>query len=151
MRPLVFKHLLNLYPPYWATGIRVTDVSADYRKLRVEMKLRWYNRNYVGTHFGGSLYAMTDPFFMLMLIQVLGRKFIVWDRAAHIDFIRPGRGRLQAEFRISDEDLAAIAAHTARGEKYMPEFTVDVRDPDGETVCRVVKTLYIRRKSAAAA
>jgi hypothetical protein len=87
MNSWLFKRLINLYPPYWGTGIRVTRLAGDYSHLRVEMPLRFYNRNYVGTHFGGSLYAMVDPFYMLMLIQILGPDYLVWDRSAGIDFI----------------------------------------------------------------
>jgi acyl-coenzyme A thioesterase PaaI-like protein len=146
MNPLVLKYMLNVYPPYWGTGIRVAKISADYRELIVLMKLHWYNRNYVRTHFGGSLYAMTDPFLMLMLMQVLGREYIVWDQTARIEFIKPGRGTVRVKFLITDDDVTAIKACTAHGEKYLPEFTVAVCDDAGETVCRVTKTLYVRRK-----
>ncbi len=115
------------------------------------MKLRWYNRNYIRTHFGGSLYAMTDPFYMLMLIQVLGRDYIVWDKAAHIEFVKPGKGTVRAEFRIIDEHVAAIIARTANGEKYLPDFKVDITDEAGEIVAQVIKTLYIRKKKWLAA
>src|SRR6218665_3322789 len=62
---------LNLYPPFLGAGVRVQRISEDFLEVDVAMRLRWFNRNYVGVHFGGSLYAMTDPFFMLMLMQCL--------------------------------------------------------------------------------
>ncbi len=86
------RRLLNVYPPFLGAGIYIKRIAMDYREVDVEMKLRWYNRNYVSTHFGGSLYAMTDPFYMLMLINILGEGYAVWDKAAHIDFVSPGRG-----------------------------------------------------------
>lgn len=146
MHPTVFRWLLNLYPPYWGTGIRVVRVSPDYRAVDVEMPLRFYNRNYVGTHFGGSLSAMVDPFYMLMLLQILGRDYIVWDRSSHIEFLRPGRGRVRAEFRITDSFLSEIRRRTENGDKFLPELTVEITGPDGEAVARATKTLYIRRK-----
>jgi len=111
------------------------------------MKLRWYNRNYVGTHFGGSLYAMTDPFFMLMLISILGEEFVVWDKSAHIDFIKPGKGTVTAKFLITKEQIADIIHNTAGGQKYLPKFSVDIENEAGEKVARVVKTIYIKKKS----
>ena len=146
MKTWLFKHMINLYPPYWGTGIRLTRVSGDYSHLRVEMPLRFYNRNYVGTHFGGSLYAMVDPFYMLMLIQILGSDYVVWDRSAGIDFIKPGRGRMRADFHIPLETVAEIKARTADGEKYLPTFTVEIRDSRKEIVARATKKLYIRRR-----
>ena len=121
-------------------------MSADYKEIIVHMKMRWYNRNYVNTHFGGSLYAMTDPFFMVMLIQVLGKQYIVWDKAVHIDFVKPGRGKVTARFIIKEEQIDNILEKTADGQKYLPEFSVDIKDEAGDTVARVTKTLYIRKK-----
>ena len=140
---------LNLYPPYLGAGIREREISPDFRRVRVRMGLGWYNRNYVRTQFGGSLYSMTDPFFMLMLMQLLGRDYIVWDKAASIDFISPGKGPVHAEFRVDDELLAQIRQHTADGDKYLPELRVEVRDDEGTLVAIVHKTLYIRLKPRA--
>jgi len=146
MNPRYLKLLINLYPPYWGTGITVRSISPDYREVRVRMKMRWYNRNYVKTHFGGSLYAMTDPFYMVMLIHILGNGFVVWDKAAHIDFIKPSRGTVTAKFVISEEQIGDILRNTSDGQKYLPQFSVDIEDEAGERVARVVKTLYIRKK-----
>ena len=121
-------------------------MSANYKEIIVHMKMRWYNRNYVNTHFGGSLYAMTDPFLMVMLIQVLGKQYIVWDKAVHIDFIKPGQGKVTARFIIKEEQIDNILEKTADGQKYLPEFSVDIKDEAGDTVARVTKTLYIRKK-----
>ena len=146
MNHIRFKRKLNLYPPYWGTGIIVKKISPDFREIVVQMKMKWYNRNYVNTHFGGSLYSMTDPFFMLMLIKILGKEYVVWDKAAHIDFIKPGLGTVTAKFVISDEQIKDIIAKTADGQKYLPEFTVDIKSRKGNKVARVIKTLYIRKK-----
>jgi acyl-coenzyme A thioesterase PaaI-like protein len=147
MNPRSFKLLINLYPPYWGTGITIRSVSADYREICMQMKMRWYNRNAVKTHFGGSLYGMTDPFFMLMLIHILGKKYVVWDKAAHIDFIKPSQGTVTARFLITEEEIEDIIKNTSGGQKYFPEFSVDIENEAGEKVARVVKTLYIRKKS----
>lgn len=146
MKATTFKHLMNIYPPYWGTGIGVRDISGDYRYIRVEMQRRWYNRNYVNTHFGGSLYAMVDPFYMLMLIPILGPDYVVWDKAAAIDFIKPGRGTMTAEFRITDAMLSDIMEKTAGGEKYMPQYPVEIMDQQADVVARIEKRMYIRKK-----
>ena len=140
---------LNLYPAYLGAGIRVRHISPDFRQAQVKMGLHWFNRNYVRTQFGGSLYSMTDPFYMLMLMNLLGRDYIVWDKAAHIDFISPGKGTVYADFQIDDALLADIRARTANGEKYLPELTVAVHDAEGTLVAKVRKTLYVRLKPQA--
>lgn len=146
MSPGLFRFLIWIYPPYWGTGIRISSLSADYTRMTVRMKSRFYNKNYVGTHFGGSLYAMIDPFYMLMLIRILGKAYLVWDKSAHIDFIKPGRGTVTADFVLDEKTIGAIKARTADGEKYLPQLSVEIRDEQGELVARVIKTLYIRRK-----
>lgn len=148
-RARMLRWLLNLYPPYLGAGIRVQHISPDLRSVKVAMKLTRWNRNYVGTQFGGSLYSMTDPFFMLMIMENLGRDYIVWDKAANIEFVSPGKGPVFADFHIDEHLLEEIRQHTAAGDKYLPKLHVEVRDGAGTLVARVQKTLYVRRKPQA--
>ena len=148
-RARMLRWLLNLYPPYLGAGIRVQHISPDLRSVKVAMKLTRWNRNYVGTQFGGSLYAMVDPFYMLLLIEQLGRDYRVWDKAASIDFIAPGKGPVFAEFHVDDALLDDIRQQTATGKKCLPRVQVDIRDGAGELVARVDKTLYVRLKPQA--
>ncbi len=146
MKASTLRRIMNLWPPFLASGISVTRVSEDYREAEVVLKQHWYNVNYVGVHFGGSLFAMTDACYMVMLIRVMGKDYYVWDRRASIDYLKPGRGTVTARFKIDDAALATILEKTAGGDKYFPEFTVDITDASGEVVARVLKTLYVRRK-----
>lgn len=114
------------------------------KAVDVEMKVRFYNRNYVGTHYGGSLYSMTDPFYMLM--SDLGRDYIVWDKAATIRFRKPGKGRVKAEFRLTDSQLDDIRENLKTLEKYEPTYLAEVKDEAGEVVAEVRKVLHIRRR-----
>jgi acyl-coenzyme A thioesterase PaaI-like protein len=137
--------LFNVYPPYLGAGVRV-KASPDLHTFEVRMKLRFWNRNYVGTHFGGSLYTMCDPFFMLILMNALGRDYIVWDKEATIRFRRPGRGTVRATFHIPPERVAEIRAAADAQRKVEPVFKVDILDDKGEVVAEVEKLLYVRRK-----
>jgi hypothetical protein len=148
-RARLLRFGLNLYPPYLGAGISVQHVSPDCRGARVKMALRWYNRNFVGTQFGGSLYSMVDPFYMLLLMPLLGDDYIVWDQAARIEFVSPGKGPVYADFSIDEQLLDGIRRHTAGGDKYLPELHVEVRDGSGTLVARVHKTLYVRLKPRA--
>ena len=106
MKASTLRHGMNLWPPFLFTGIHVTEISADWRHARVELRMRPWNRNYVRTHFGGSLFAMADPFWMLLLMQRLGRDYFVWDQSGAIDFVRPGRGTVATSFTVDDTTLA---------------------------------------------
>ena len=141
------KQRIRFYPPYLGAGVRVTHVADDFRTVKVEMPLRFYNKNYVGTHFGGSLYAMCDPFYMLMLINILGPDYIVWDKAASIRFKKPGRGLVKATFHIPDERITEIRAAADSQGKVEPQFQVLVTDSEGNVIAEVDKLLYVRRKN----
>ena len=137
---------MNLYPPYLGAGVKVTHIGEGYRELHVTMKLSWYNKNIVGTHFGGSIYSMTDPLYMLMIMNILGKEYYVWDRAADIQFIKASKKKLRAFFKLSKLDIAKIIAATAAGKKHFVSFPVDVIDSDNALIAKVNKTLYIRKK-----
>ena len=146
MKTRLFRWLFNWYPPYIGAGVRVKHLSPDFRRIDVEMKLRWTNRNYVGTHFGGSLYSMTDPFYMIMLMKNLGPDYIVWDKSACITFVKPGKGTMSVRFELTEEQIQEAIEKTNDGSKYEPTWTVNVTDSQGDVVARVEKTLYVRRK-----
>lgn len=146
MKAKYIRFLMNLWPPLLFAGIRITRLDEDWRAADVELRMGRLNRNWVGTHFGGSLFAMTDPFYMLMLLHVLGPDHIVWDKAATIDFVHPGRGRVTARFRLDDARIDEIRAATADGAKCLPTFLCEIRDEADEIVAVVERTLYVRRK-----
>jgi len=138
---------INFYPPFLGAGIRVVYRAPDYRTMRVQMKLTRLNLNAVGTHFGGSLYAMCDPWFMLMLMHHLGDDYVVWDKKATIQFLRPGRGTVTATFEMPQDRVDEIRQRADAGEKIEPTFTAEVVDEQNEVVARVEKLLYVRKKS----
>ncbi|MGB8010574.1 MAG: DUF4442 domain-containing protein [Terriglobales bacterium] len=140
------RTFFNLWPPLLGAGIHITRFTSDWREIDVEMKLRWWNRNYVGTHYGGSLYSMADPFFMLMLLENLGKDYIVWDKSASIRFRRPGRGKVSASFRLSEEQIGEIRQALKSQEKIERVFTVEIKDEAGTVISQVEKLLHIRRK-----
>ncbi len=146
-QPRFLRHAMNWYGPYRGAGVRIKHLADDFSQATVEMKLRWYNKNYVGTHFGGSLYSMVDPFHMLLIMNQLGKEYVVWDKSANIDFISPGTGTVTAQFSINPGQIEEIRRQTANGEKYLPKFVVEVLDLEGKLVARAVKTIYIRRKA----
>ena len=141
-----FRHLLNLWPPFLFSGIHVTGIGRDFRNARVELRMRPWNRNYVGTHFGGSLFAMTDPFWMLLAMKSLGTDYVVWDKAGAIEFVKPGRGTVHACFELDPATLDEVRAATAGGSRSLHWFETDVIDSAGDVVARMRKQLYIRRK-----
>jgi acyl-coenzyme A thioesterase PaaI-like protein len=143
--------LMGFYPPYLGAGVRVRDVSPDLRSFTVEMPLRPWNRNYVGTHFGGSLYSLADPWFMLILIEQLGDGYVVWDKSASIKFVKPGRGTVRAHFEIAAERVAEIRAEADRAGRAEPLFRVAITDAQGDLVAEVEKRISVKTREVARA
>ncbi len=137
---------MSFYPPYFGAGIRIKKVASDFSFIRVELGYHRWNRNYVGTQFGGSLYSMIDPFFMLMVMENLGREYIVWDKAATIRFLKPGRSRCRAELRLDAHHLEQIRREVSETGKSHPVFLVQIRDEQGQLIAEAEKTLSVRPK-----
>lgn len=138
--------MLNFYPPYLFSGIKVVDYALDFSMFRTRLRLTWYNRNLLGTAFGGSLYSMCDPFFMFILLIQLGDEYIVWDKNASIDFVKPGRGTVFAEFKLSTEEIAEVKRVVNAQGKHTFEFPCEVRDEEGNLIVSLRKGVYVRRK-----
>jgi hypothetical protein len=148
MLPAFKRHirkLINFWPPFLAAGIRVTRWDADWRAVDVEMRLRFWNSNFVGTHYGGSLYSMADPFYMLMLIENLGADYIVWDKSASIRFRKPGTGTVYAKFRLSPEQIADLRRQLETEPKIEATFAVEITDDAGVVIAEVQKVVHIRK------
>jgi hypothetical protein len=139
------RRLINRYPPYVGAAVRVTHISDDFRDVEVEMPLRFYNRNYMGTHFGGSLYSMCDPFYAVMLMNILGPGYVVWDKAASIRFKKPGCGLMKAAFHLSEGQIAEIRTAADTRPKVEPQLQVVVRDAQGDVVAEIDKLLHVKR------
>ncbi|MEO8074581.1 MAG: DUF4442 domain-containing protein [Acidobacteriota bacterium] len=138
----------NLFPAYRGTGARVVYISDDYRKIRVKIPLSWRTRNYVGTIYGGSMYAGIDPIYMLMLIKNLGKDFIVWDKAASIRFKRPGKETLFADFLLTQKELYEIKLLLETQKSVDRIYTVKLTDKNGKVHALIEKTLYIAKKKS---
>jgi acyl-coenzyme A thioesterase PaaI-like protein len=140
----------NLWPPFIGAGIRVEHIASDFRSITVAIQQRWYNRGVLGTPSGGSLYAMTDPFFALMVRSSLDSDYMVWDKAGSIEYLAATRGRVWARLELLEDDMQQILRMTANGDKHLHLFSVDVRDDEGMTIARIEKMVYVRRKRGAA-
>lgn len=141
------RNLLNLFPPYWGTGARAIFLSDDSKEVQIKLPLFWRTRNYVGTIFGGSIYASADPIFMIQLIELLGKSYVVWDKSAAIRFLRPGNKTLYARFLISDELLQQIKLDVAEKNEIDITLEVDFIDLNNTVYAKVSKVLYIADKS----
>jgi acyl-coenzyme A thioesterase PaaI-like protein len=148
LRQRFLEKAIKLYGPFLGAAVKPVKISKDYRYVKVEMPLTFYNKNYMGTQFGGSLYAMVDPWYMLMLIKNLGKDYIVWDKAATIHFRKPGMGKVSAEFILTQETLDEIKAELEKSTKMDKVFKVEIKDTNDKLIAEVEKVLYIRRKNS---
>lgn len=143
LRTRLFRWAFNVWPCFRGTGARVTHIASDWSEVRVRLPLSWRTRNYVGTIFGGSLYAGVDPFYMLMLIHRLGPGYVVWDKAASIRFRRPGRSTLYATFRVDEAELGEIRRLLKDQPKVDRTYPVELRDAEGVLHAEVQKVIHI--------
>jgi hypothetical protein len=148
LRTCLHRHGFNLFPAYRGTGARVRYIADDWREVRVDLPLSWRTRNYVGTIFGGSMYGAIDPIYMIMLIRNLGRDYVVWDKAASIRFVRPGRTTLSARFLLDGGELDAVRAALESQPSIDRTYRVDLVDREGVVHAAAEKLIYVRRRRA---
>jgi acyl-coenzyme A thioesterase PaaI-like protein len=141
------RWLTNVFPAYRGTGGRVTYISGDWREVRVRLTLSWRTRNYVGTIFGGSLYGAVDPFYMIMLIRILGPAYTVWDKAATIRFRKPARGTLHARFLLDEGEIGIIRRALETAPSIERVYEIDLADETGVVHAHVQKTVHVRRNT----
>jgi hypothetical protein len=139
----------NFFPTYRSTGAWITYIADDYHEIRIRLPLGWRTKNYVGTMFGGSMFASGDGVFMVMLIKVLGRDYIIWDKAATVRFRKPARTTLYGRFLLSPEEIDGIRAGTAGGERVERTHRVELTDRDGTVHAEIDWLIHIRRRDAA--
>ena len=138
--------MINWYPPYLGAGIKLKKVNQDKTRMEVELRKTWFNKNLFGTHFGGSLYAMCDPFYVFIVHNYLGRGYVVWDKSAEIKFIKPGTGKVKAIFEISQEKLLELKGEVDHIGKHTVFFETVITNEDQEVVAKVRKEIYMRKK-----
>ena len=144
--PAISKFLLNRYAPYRGAGIEIDKVDLANYHIRIKMPLTRKNQNIVGVHFGGSLYSMVDPFYMLILMHHLGSKYIVWDKSASIQFLSPGRGTVYADIRLDSTEIDRIKQLAENHEPVYRNYNLNIFDESGVRIAEVQKIVYIRRK-----
>jgi hypothetical protein len=146
MKFSILLRIIRFWPPFLGAGIKVNRFNKEYTSIEVQMKLHFWNKNYVGTHFGGSLYSMTDPFYMLMLLHALGREYIVWDKSASIRYKKPARATVYAQFNLTPEQISHIKTELNNATKIECEFEIKICDKAGDVVAVVKKMLHISKK-----
>lgn len=149
MRAPTFRRLLNLWPPFLFNSIRLQSLSGDYSEAKVVLRLRPWNRNYVRSQFGGNLFAMVDPFWMLLVMHRLGNDYYVWDKAGAIDFVAPGREDVYAHFKLDEVVVDELRAAASGGQKVLRWFETEVKTAAGEVIAVVRKQVYVRLKHKA--
>jgi acyl-coenzyme A thioesterase PaaI-like protein len=147
-RSRLLRWKFNLFPAYRGTGGRIRYISDDFREVRIEIPLSWRTRNYVGTIFGGSLYGAVDPIYMIQLIRILGEGYTVWDRAAAIRFVKPGRSKLFARCLVTEEEIATIRSLCASQPSVDRKYNIDIVNAEGVIHATVEKTIYVRSKKS---
>lgn len=138
--------IFNYFPAFWSTGAKVTYLAADYKEIRLKLPLSWRTRNYVGTIFGGSMFASTDVLYFLLVLNNLGKNYIVWDKASCIRFKNPGKGTLYTKAVLSDEEIEIIKTELLNTDKIDRVYFLDLIDETGDICASIEKTIHIQNK-----
>lgn len=140
--------LIQFWGPYLFSGIKVVYISKDLHEIKVRLKTSFWNSNYFGTHYGGSLFSMCDPFYVFIVLDKMSKEHIAWDKSSEIDFVKAVKEPVFASFKIESELIEKFKSDCLENFKIEPVFETDVVTASGEVVARIKKKIYIRRKDA---
>jgi len=141
------KFRVNFFPTYRRTGGRICFLSNDWKEVHIKLGLNWTTRNYVGSVFGGCLFGALDPIYMIQLIHILGKEYVVWDKSATIKFIKPVKKTVFARFIITNELINEIRTIIAEKKKFMFDLTVTFQDEKESIYAESVRTIFVAEKS----
>ncbi|WP_396199493.1 DUF4442 domain-containing protein [Flavobacterium sp.] len=142
----LFKVGFNLSPMYKRSCGKIIFASEDLHIVKIKIPLSYKNKNYVGSIFGGSLFAATDPIYMIQLMQILGKDYVVWDKKTDIKFKRPAYEHAFATFEFTTTEINEIL-QKVKDEKEMDYTkTLHITDKKGTVFAELDKTLYIATK-----
>ena len=131
---------------YRRTTAKLIDVSDDLHKVVITLRLNWKNKNYVGSIFGGSMLAATDPIYLIQLIQILGDNYVVWDKAVTARYKRPAKSRIYGTFLFSKKEIKDIKNKIAESHEIDITKTMNLIDEKQQIIATFSKTLYIADK-----
>ena len=147
-RKTIFKYGFNLSPMYRRSTGRIYFVSEDLLNVKIKIPLSYKNSNYVGTIFGGSLSSATDPIYMIQLINILGKEFVVWDKEATIKFKRPASETAYADFNFTEEEISQIKNDIAQNKELSLIKELSITNKDKSVVfAELIKTIYVANKA----
>lgn len=141
-----FRTMMNWYPMYFGTGGKILFWSGDNAEVHLRLKLNVWTYNYVGTIFGGSMFAACDPFYMVMLLRTLGRDYVVWDKSASIRFRKPARKPLYTVLKLTPEVIDEIKKKTLEHGHCTQLFVIQWLDAAGALHAEVERHCYIAGK-----
>lgn len=137
---------MNIWPCIWCAGGKINFISGDFKELHVSIKRNIRTWNRVGTVYGGSIYSSVDPFFMLMLMEILGKDYIVWDKGASVKFVRPIIEKVKCRFLIDETTIETIKQKVKDEGEYSFELPLKYEDEAGTVYAVFNKTMYAAGK-----
>lgn len=145
-RAWVMRVGFNFHPAFRGTGGRVAYISPDLTHVRVRLPMARRTRNFVGSLYGGSLFAVTDGVHVAMLLTLMERNVIIWDKAASIRYRRPAYTTLYADFRLAADELEQIEQELDAQHETSRRYTIELKDDLGNIYTVVERMVYIADK-----
>lgn len=143
----IARFFFNFFPAVRRTSMRIIYIAKDWRHVKIKLPFNWKTKNYHRTMFGGSMFAATDPVYLVMLTKILGPEYIVWDKAACIRYKKPAKTTLYADFKLNQLETNKILEILSQQEKVDRLYQIDLIDKQATVYATVEKTLHIRKRN----
>ncbi len=137
------RRQLEWFPPFWCMGVKVLELSDDWRLVRLRLPLTFWSKNMGGSMFGGHQASLADPVAAL----ACARRFPgyhVWTRSMQVDFRHPGDTDLELRFEFPAALEQRIQEELARKGRSTPQFEYGLYRADGSCCTWVHNSVAIR-------
>jgi len=80
-------------------------------------------------------------------MKILGKDYVVWDKAASVKFVRPIVSAVKCRFLITDELVAEVKQKITEQGEYTFDLPLKYEDEQGNVYAVFTKTVYAADKA----
>ena len=149
LQPKELKRMLNLWFPFMTNRIQIDSISDDFHHMHVCLKHSFWNRNPNKSIWGGSIVSAMDPFFPILMKQILLRDGIVTDfysKAISVQFIKMVKSNVTFQFSISEKEVALVVQELDQNEKYEGWHSVEGIGSNNKICVKGKVQIFLRKR-----
>ena len=149
LTPREFK-LMNFWLPFFFNRIKIINVSDDFKRVDVLLKHTFWNRNPNKALWGGAIFSAVDPFYPIMLKQILlldNIETVFLTKSAQVDYLKESKTNILFSFLVTDNEIKNLKNILTVEVKYDGWHEVYGIDEDNKKCIRAKIQVYLKLRN----